>query len=379
MNQEKIGKFIAECRKKKKITQSELADKLSVTNKTVSRWENGHYLPDVSLFNDLCTILDIEVVELLNGEKSKNSIDKKEVDETIMKIVNISKEEIKEKKKKIIIISSFVILLIVIVFSIILTTMDKDKYERPNTGDEAPFVSQIAVKEKEDGWVCYMSLEYFKSDTKAPYHYGYNCENLKYKRLKNFMAVGVEENETGKYTYDAGANHPQYSYNETYRKELIAIDDYFIKNKFNKEISLEELKGLNLKVITKEEVIELYNKAIVKPKVYKWGNVPMDNHPTYLTTSMMYDEYTWYVGYIINFGHVEYVNIELTKNDKYISNLVADNAATEEEKEIYNNINKIETYIIEKQKFELPKEYSKQKPYVFLSDNFGEINCLEDK
>ena len=105
----------------------------------------------------------------------------------------------------------------------------------------------------------------------------------------------------------------------------------------------------------------------------------MDNHPTYLTTSMMYDEYTWYVGYIINFGHVEYVNIELTKNDKYISNLVADNADTEEEKEIYNNINKIETYIIEKQKFELPKEYSKQKPYVFLSDNFGEINCLEDK
>ena len=159
MNQEKIGKFIAECRKKNKITQSELADKLSVTNKTVSRWENGHYLPDVSFFNDLCTILDIEVVELLNGEKSKNSIDKKEVDETIMKIVNISKEEIREKKKKIIIISSFVILLIVIVFSIILTTMDKDKYERRNTGDEAPFVSQIAVKEKEDGWVCYMSLE----------------------------------------------------------------------------------------------------------------------------------------------------------------------------------------------------------------------------
>ena len=42
------------------------------------------------------------------------------------------------------------------------------------------------------------------------------------------MAVGVEENETGKYTYDAGANHPQYSYNETYRKELIDIDDDII-------------------------------------------------------------------------------------------------------------------------------------------------------
>ena len=89
MNQEKIGKFIAECRKNKKMTQSELADKLNVTDKTISRWENGHYMPDISLFNELCNILDIEVVELLNGEKSKNNIDRKEVDETIMKIVNI--------------------------------------------------------------------------------------------------------------------------------------------------------------------------------------------------------------------------------------------------------------------------------------------------
>jgi len=378
MNQEKIGKFIAECRKKKKLTQSELADKLNVTNKTVSRWENGHYLPDVSIFNDLCTILDIEVVELLNGEKSKNSIDRKEVDETIMKIVNISKEEIKEKKKKIIIIASLIIILIVIAFSVILLTRDKNKYERPNTGEKAPYISQMAVKEKENGWVCYMALEYLKSNKTTPYYYGYNCENLKYKRLDNYMAVGEEENETGKFTYDAGANHPEYSYNDTYREDIRDINDYFIKHEFNKEIGLEELNDLNLRVITKEEVIELYNQAIVKPKVYKWGNVPMDNHPTYLTTSMTYDDYTWYVGYIISFGHVEYVNIELTKNDKYISDLVANNTATEEEKNIYNNINKIEDYIIEKQKFELPKEYSKQKPYIFLKDNFEEINHLED-
>ena len=58
---------------------------------------------------------------------------------------------------------------------------------------------------------------------------------------------------------------------------------------------------------------------------------------------------------------------------------VADNIATEEEKEIYDNIDKIEDYIIEKQKFELSKEYSKQKPYIFLKDNFEEINHLEEK
>lgn len=51
MDQEKIGKFISERRKKKKITQKEFAELLGVTDKTVSRWENDHYLPDVSLFN----------------------------------------------------------------------------------------------------------------------------------------------------------------------------------------------------------------------------------------------------------------------------------------------------------------------------------------
>ena len=92
MNQEKIGKFIAQCRKDKKMTQQELAEKLNVTDKTISRWENGHYLPDVSLFNELCNILDIEVVELLNGEKSKNNIDREIYAEILDKIRTTSSD-----------------------------------------------------------------------------------------------------------------------------------------------------------------------------------------------------------------------------------------------------------------------------------------------
>lgn len=57
MNQIKIGKFIAECRKKKDMTQSQLAGKLNITDKAVSKWETGKSLPDVSLFSDLCRIL----------------------------------------------------------------------------------------------------------------------------------------------------------------------------------------------------------------------------------------------------------------------------------------------------------------------------------
>lgn len=72
MNQEKIGKFIADNRKKKKITQLELAEKLSVTDRTISNWENGKNMPDLSLFKPLCDILDITINELLSGEYIEN-------------------------------------------------------------------------------------------------------------------------------------------------------------------------------------------------------------------------------------------------------------------------------------------------------------------
>ena len=64
MNQEKIGKFIAQCRKEKNMTQEQLAERLGVTNKSISRWENGKTMPDYSILNELCYVLDINVNEL---------------------------------------------------------------------------------------------------------------------------------------------------------------------------------------------------------------------------------------------------------------------------------------------------------------------------
>jgi transcriptional regulator with XRE-family HTH domain len=68
MNQQKIGKFISTCRKAKKITQEQLAEKLFITDRAVSKWERGLSLPDADKMLELCNILDISVNELLNGE-----------------------------------------------------------------------------------------------------------------------------------------------------------------------------------------------------------------------------------------------------------------------------------------------------------------------
>ena len=69
MNQEKIGKFISECRKEKQLTQEQLAVQLGVTSKSISKWENGNCLPNASKYKSLCEILGITVNELFSGER----------------------------------------------------------------------------------------------------------------------------------------------------------------------------------------------------------------------------------------------------------------------------------------------------------------------
>ena len=88
MNQEKIGKFIAECRKNKKLTQLELADKLGVSDKSVSKWETGKCMPDLSLFKPLCEELNITINELLSGEKLDKKDYQNKLEENIVNIVD---------------------------------------------------------------------------------------------------------------------------------------------------------------------------------------------------------------------------------------------------------------------------------------------------
>ena len=70
MDQSQIGRFIAVCRRDKNLTQKQLAETLGVTNKSVSKWENGSCLPDASLYEPLCIILGITINELFAGQKT---------------------------------------------------------------------------------------------------------------------------------------------------------------------------------------------------------------------------------------------------------------------------------------------------------------------
>ena len=86
MDQKKIGAFIAQCRKEKNLTQMQLAELVEITSPAVSKWENGRGMPDVSLLQPLCNVLDISLNELFSGEHISTEEYKGKAEENISRL-----------------------------------------------------------------------------------------------------------------------------------------------------------------------------------------------------------------------------------------------------------------------------------------------------
>ena len=95
MNQEKIGKFIAKCRKDKHMTQQELAEKLGVSDRTGGNWENGRNMPDLSLFKPLCKEFNISLNDLMSGEIVEEKEYQEKLEENIINTIDYTNTKIK--------------------------------------------------------------------------------------------------------------------------------------------------------------------------------------------------------------------------------------------------------------------------------------------
>lgn len=96
MDQIKIGKFIQERRKEKRLTQSELAEKLDVTDRAVSKWENGNCIPDASNIQELCKILNITINDLFSGCVVDMRENEKKLEENLLEMIKIKEKRDKE-------------------------------------------------------------------------------------------------------------------------------------------------------------------------------------------------------------------------------------------------------------------------------------------
>ena len=94
MDQIKIGSFLKELRKEKNMTQESLAEKLNVSNRTVSRWETGSNMPDISMLVEIAELYDVSIPEIINGERKSEKMDK-ETKETAVAMAEYSKNAVK--------------------------------------------------------------------------------------------------------------------------------------------------------------------------------------------------------------------------------------------------------------------------------------------
>ena len=120
MNNNKIGKFIASKRKELGLTQQELATKISVTDKAVSKWERGISLPDTSILEKLSKELDVSIDEIINGKKKedKEELIEKEVNKKIDELNKKKKEKNKKKILKLLISGLCIFLFLIIILVI---------------------------------------------------------------------------------------------------------------------------------------------------------------------------------------------------------------------------------------------------------------------
>ena len=101
MNQKKIGSFLRELRTQKGLTQEQLAEKLNVSGRTVSRWENGNNMPDLSIIVELADFYDVDIRDLLNGERKSENNMNEDLKKTGLKMADYAETEKQLLTKKI--------------------------------------------------------------------------------------------------------------------------------------------------------------------------------------------------------------------------------------------------------------------------------------
>ena len=251
----------------------------------------------------------------------------------------------------------------------------------PNTDSFPGFVSKCALKDGTDEWLYLFCIEYLKldsssKDVKNNYDSSTNANsyifdgfNLKYKQLENYY-IPVVNVLTGEEVDSVTPPLPSLSVSSKLRDEVEKINKFFATKKFTSNITLEDLKSLNIQYIDKNLLLDLYNDAYSKEPIElgKWLELPQ---ATIVVSDKLENlNYKYNVGYFIDYGNIKKVNIDLLYDDgKYLSDLVKEKSASEEDVKKYNELQEIENFIIKNQTFDI----SNYKNY-----NFDDYNQLKE-
>ena len=175
MDQVKTGKFIADCRKKTNLTQMQLAEKLNITDRAISKWETGKSLPDSSIMLELCDILGISVNDLLCGEIVTMANYNKELENNLLEII----KQKEQADKRLLSIEVFIgITAIIVLFALIFVAafIQMETWLR---------ISLIAF-----GFILFLAGCFYALRIEQVAGY-YECKHCKYRYVPTYKAVNM--------------------------------------------------------------------------------------------------------------------------------------------------------------------------------------------
>lgn len=221
--------------------------------------------------------------------------------------------------------------------------------ENAKAKQDNKFFQKSVYDDKDDGWVYAFEIVYFDSGDENIYMFdGYN---LKYKELDGYY-VPIIDKETGEIIDKVKPNYITQSISEAYREDIKNIVEFFNKKQFNDKITVKDLEGLEFKVVSKEYLVDIFNRTISSKLMTEPGEYFDDYFVSRVnvdsTDKAMKGE--WQISYILNYGHLYDVNIEfIDESGRYLSDVAKSKSATAKDLELFAQVEVLEKAMVEKQ------------------------------
>ncbi len=297
------------------------------------------------------------------------------------------KRESQSKNKMIYIVMSMIFIVTIIVFGTI-GIMNYLEYKRLH-GLNDHIIYQRQIMEKDDGW--YYLLERGRTGIKADdykYFYSFNGCNLKYETLDYSYAL-VTDIKTGEILQIIPKTPPTLS---AYRRskdgkeekpisdEIVTINKFLERKQFHEQLTLEDLSEMKFENIDPNDIITLWNQFDDSKYLHQkdFGPYPNMAACNYLKNDSSNNYFQ--VGVIMGFGFIREVRMDyINENGEYLTDRIETQVASDEEKQLYQNIQSMEQTIIEKQSFAIEDSYPDLKANSFYTPLFDLLNQYEAK
>lgn len=240
MDLEKMGKFIAEMRKKHSLTQSQLGEMLGISGKAISKWERGISAPDISLLNDLSKILEVSVSEILNGEKD---ISEDKANNVNIKVIDAYNKIFKKKYTKVIFILISLLLSLIILFSVayLITNYNKCFVYKLSSGSEEFYLEGLIASNQKENSLLITGISYFGEDYQSEDAVKYN--KVEVSLFMDEKVIGSNAKNIDNLSLEKAIQDTNIIINEN-----PTLTDYIIKKKLKKMKIIIELSKENKRI-----------------------------------------------------------------------------------------------------------------------------------